>query len=857
MYNQKNHVFDTFYNHKFGFHITGPRQDAFAEVFRLRPKVVKTLDFSVDVMRRIKQEIPDVFLIGRLFVHPQDYGQLSGGTAVDARRKGIAMAERILREEVNRERHHYKGRPLFNAWESLNEVFPEWSDDDTHKLFDEYQVAFGKKMLSAGFEPVAFNFGQGNGRGQQWLRLYPGTLETYTYLGFHEYDWPTMDRLHKIGLNGPNEPHNRVPIVGSGRGNDGMWRCLRYRRIMYEGIRQKFGDKHTAIITECGMTQGVWGGPSRDIGPWAKQLTVPRDIPGGVADTPIHADDYWKTLLWYNRELMKDDFVMGACLFVTGAAGLPEWETFEHLGAITDRIYAFQKLFDVDDLPTIITPDTPAITPIDPDTDETLDEESVVPDEKSQEPDSEATPEPDDNAPAAKSEWRYTFETGQGLGLLVCDIGIPGERIAITRPDGHRLEVVSGSKREYGVGGFETYAQKPGSYRIEFLDQQFELTLTGHFTRVNFQKVEPTAPLPEEEAKEFEEVVEDGSSPQTILPVDQPDTPTASEPVDAPPSSPETRPPLPPSVQTEWHYTFEIGQGLGLLVGDIGIPGERITIIKPDGRWEQVVSGSKGEHGIGGFEVYAHHPGSYLIEFMEQRFDLTLSGQFTRVTFRQNAPSVSPGGDQPVAAPSPSGPALAPAPGSDPSDSAEVFEDDKADERPSPLPVPDEAEDIPPPPSSSPVTAPAPEPRPVTTPAEPKQTGWHYRMEIGRGLGLLVGDMGVKGETVIIIRPDGRQERLTSGSKPEYGPGGFELYAQQPGTYRVQFLDQSFALQLNGQFTKVIFERRETSSPAVAVASTSVEVSPPPEPVSEPETSSGSNWFKVVLGFIMGLFKRK
>ena len=85
VYNQKYHPFDSFYNHKFGFHITGPRQDAFEAVFRLKPKVVKTLDFSVDVMKRIRQEIPDVFLIGRLFVHPQDFGQLSGNTGPAAR----------------------------------------------------------------------------------------------------------------------------------------------------------------------------------------------------------------------------------------------------------------------------------------------------------------------------------------------------------------------------------------------------------------------------------------------------------------------------------------------------------------------------------------------------------------------------------------------------------------------------------------------------------------------------------------------------------------------------------------------------------------------------------------------------
>ncbi|MCB0212643.1 MAG: hypothetical protein KDJ52_25085, partial [Anaerolineae bacterium] len=574
---------------------------------------------------------------------------------------------------------------------------------------------------------------------------------------------------------------------------------------------------------------------SRDIGPWAKELTVPRDIPGGVVDTPIHPEDYWQTLQWYNSELMKDDFVMGACLFVTGAAGLPEWETFEHLGVITDRIYAFQKLYDIDALPQLITPDTPSISPIEPETDDKPDGTTVVPEKDSQTPSTEKPVKPDDHTPVVqpKPEWRYTFEIGQGLGLLVGDIGVAGERIAITRPDGQRLEVVSGSKREHGLGGFEAYAQQPGSYHIAFLDQQFDVTLTGRFTRINFQKVEPTAPTPAE-AEEFEDVVEQGSPPQPVVPVDKPDTPTTSKPVDAQPSAPETTPPLPPSVQTEWHYTFEVGPGLSLLVGDIGIPGEQITIIKPDGRWDHVISGSKGEHGIGGFEIYAHQPGIYLIEFLEQRFDLTLSGQFTRVVFRRNAHSVSPGLDRPVAAPAPSGPALAPAPSS------------PATDRPATLPAPAEAKPTP----STPVAAPAPETPATPKPAQPPQTAWHYRMERGQGLGLLVGDIGVKGETVTVTRPDGRQERLTSGSKPEHGRGGFELYAQQPGTYRVQFLDQSFDLQLNGQFTKVIFERRETS---ISVASTSVELSPPPEP----QASSGSNVFKVMMDFVMGLFKRK
>jgi hypothetical protein len=594
MYNQKHHHFDTLYNHKFGFHINGPRLDAFDELFRLRPKLVKTLDFSVEVMKRIRREIPDVFLIGRLFMPYQDFGQLSGRTAAAARQKGIELADRILMIEINHEAHHVDGRPVFNAWESLNEVFPEWTDEDTQKLFDEFQVAFGQKLKAAGFEPVAFNFGQGNGRGRQWLNLFPGTLELYNYLGFHEYDWPTMDRLHNLGLNGPSEPHNLVPGVGEGRGNDGMWRCLRYRRIMNEGIRQKYGDQHTVIITECGMTQGVWGGPSGDLGTWATELTVPDNIPGGVVPTPIPVDDYWQTLRWYNSELMQDDYVMGTCLFVTGAAGKPEWNTFEHLGQITNRIFAFQREVAPGE-PPISPPPTPEPPPVTP------------------------TPEP------IAREWSVSLEAKSGLGLLVGDIGLAGEQITLTRPDGTRAQSTSGSMPEFGSGGFEFYVRVPGQYIVEFLRQRFALKLEGQFTIATFKEVETPPPNPQPE------------------PVPRPTPPPAPQPepdpAPSPPSRPTPPPPQPPAdpPAPTWTYTVETGSGLGLLVGDIGLAGIAITIRRPDGTGEQVTSGSKLEFGQGGFETYAQAPGRYTIEFLDQQFELTLTGRFTRATFVKTA----------------------------------------------------------------------------------------------------------------------------------------------------------------------------------------------------------------------------
>src|SRR5690606_28971474 len=111
------------------------------------------------------------------------------------------------------------------------------------------QVAFGQRMKQAGFEPVAMNFGTGNMLGSDFLTYFPGTLETYRYLGFHEYDWPVMWRLHEENIRERHE--------------GGMWLTLRYRRIMNE-VRPAYPNRHTVLITECGMTQGVLGG--QDIG---------------------------------------------------------------------------------------------------------------------------------------------------------------------------------------------------------------------------------------------------------------------------------------------------------------------------------------------------------------------------------------------------------------------------------------------------------------------------------------------------------------------------------------------------------------------------------------------------------------
>ena len=293
-------------NHKYGFHVNRTGFDVLDAIRRIQPGVIKGVEHDVGFWREVRRVLPDALIIGRLVVTPQEQDQF----VHDPPGTGRAFAERILRLEAARA--SYEGRPLFDAWESFNEVMPGISTPDAKRMYDDFQVAFARPIRQAGFEPVGMNFATGNMLGEDFLNYFPGTLETYTYLGFHEYDWPDMWRLHRENIEE--------------KGEEGMWLALRYRRIMRD-VRLVLGDRHTVLITECGMTQGVQPGRP-DVGPWHESYPIPEDR-------------YWKSLMWYNDELLKDDYVQAALLFVVGAVW--PWESFEHLGGIIDRLEAFQN----------------------------------------------------------------------------------------------------------------------------------------------------------------------------------------------------------------------------------------------------------------------------------------------------------------------------------------------------------------------------------------------------------------------------------------------------------------------------------------------------------------------------------
>jgi hypothetical protein len=258
------------------------------------------------------------------------------------------------------------------------------------------------------------------------------------------------------------------------------------------------------------------------------------------------------------------------------------------------------------------------------------------------------------------------IERGPGLPLIVGSWFTAGQLMLFTSPTNVSNEVISGHKPEFGPGGFETYATEIGTYILEVEAYRFEIPMNGQFTHLTFHKGSPpqpegviegtlidhlSQPVPNRliylssnsvnltdvtteqgyflfenlPAGTYTVTVEDSNLIQTVT-ITGDNKVTLTLQLPAPPPS------------GGWEVEIERGPGLPLLVGDIGIANEPVVITDPKGFQTIVTSGSKPEHGVGGFEIYAPLIGDYVIQFLGETFTIPMDGQYTKVTFRQIEP---------------------------------------------------------------------------------------------------------------------------------------------------------------------------------------------------------------------------
>ena len=87
---------------------------------------------------------------------------------------------------------------------------------------------------------------------------------------------------------------------------------------------------------------------------------------------------------------------------------------------------------------------------------------------------------------------------------------------------------------------------------------------------------------------------------------------------------------------------------------------------------------------------------------------------------------------------------------------------------------------------------------------EPSGAPYRIEVEYRPGLGLIAGNYPVLGVPLIVTNPWGYSVAVTTGSKPEWGPGGFEVYATPPGEAFALYVEEnSYQVQTHDGLTVV------------------------------------------------------
>ncbi len=327
---------------RLGFYIENTTVRWMREALRqVKPPVILIHAQDRGLLRDIRRELsPDSFIVGRLYKTIQQ--QKEWLDSDDPERYGREFAEEIINYDFQLAKEiGANGRLLIDAWMSLNEAlrgpasFPDYEVDDLFRrradAYDRFQAAFRERLEQDGLVAVAFNFAAGNfTRPEHYLDWFPRTLESFTYLGFHEYGWPALKP-------GP-----------------GVATSALYYRTCMDGIAQRYGNKFKVIISEAGLTM-AYGHPENPDKGWLNEIQ------------PLTEDAYWQSLLWYNNEMLKDAYVMGACLFEVGHTS--KWQTFRHLGEDNqgNAILLMNRIEALNDIPGPTPPPDPPPEPPDGD----------------------------------------------------------------------------------------------------------------------------------------------------------------------------------------------------------------------------------------------------------------------------------------------------------------------------------------------------------------------------------------------------------------------------------------------------------------------------------------------------------
>lgn len=320
----------------------------------------------------------------------------------------------------------------YDFWQGVNE--PVIGSPEAMQRYAAFDAERARIMADHGFRVVVGSFSVGNPHLPYWRDFLPALEAARQYRGalaLHEYAWPTLDHVWP-------------------------WYLLRHRKV-YGGEPDHNWEGFPAhlkslplLITECGLDGLIeQGHPPRG---WQF----------------LHGDDpgaYLRQLRWYDAELLQDPYVVGAALY---CAATPDsrWKSY-------------------DIWPNLIRELAKKATPV-----------YRLSQAQPSEPVEPVTPKkPTEPVQPPVTGWQAKVERRPGLRLIAGSFPRAGIQLTVSDPWGHATTITSGSKPDYGPGGFEVLAAYPAAYTLSFLDQKFVLEIQNDSTFVTFTEVEQVRPV--------------------------------------------------------------------------------------------------------------------------------------------------------------------------------------------------------------------------------------------------------------------------------------------------------------------------------------------------------------------------
>jgi hypothetical protein len=291
---------------KLGIHLINNSDPYIMEfIRRVHPRLVKTIE-SLGWLAEVKAASPDTVTIGRIYGQEETWV----GT-VDP----IAAANAYVANNLQT----YRLNPGVDYWEGWNEYVI--NTPERVSWFTQFEATRACAMQAQGLRAIVGNFGVGWPLTYQDMESFLPALEAVHrcggIFGLHEYNSPTFQCGVDRNVAGiiPGAPFIGDVAVG--------YRTLRYR-LWYEGLLKPrgLGDLPLAL-TEVGISGEPPGGPCNDPGSngawkgyqewWVQQ---------GFG--PSGPQAYVNLLAWYDSELRKDPYVIGATIFTAGSG----WDDF-------------------------------------------------------------------------------------------------------------------------------------------------------------------------------------------------------------------------------------------------------------------------------------------------------------------------------------------------------------------------------------------------------------------------------------------------------------------------------------------------------------------------------------------------